>query len=86
MTEEINEPIRVLAGFDHTKRASVVLPYLLDWRGHRYKVTQFGIHYPARRGKKFYHIFELLCDTVKFKLELDTETLIWNLTEIYYDR
>lgn len=85
MFEEVNEPVRVLAGFDRQAGRVKVTPYLLDWRGQRYKLEIMGLHHPARRGKKYLHIFEFSSGSVKFQLELDTETLEWNLAEVYHD-
>jgi len=75
----------LLAGFDRKKGQVQVTPYLLDWRGQRYKLEIMGLHHPARRGNKYLHVFEFSSGSVKFQLELDTETLEWNLAEIYHD-
>ena len=85
MFEKVNEPVRVLAGFDKRENQVRVIPYLLDWRGKRYKLEIMGLHHPARRGKKYMHIFEFSSGAIKFRLELDAETLEWNLAEVYYD-
>ncbi|HUC87125.1 MAG TPA: hypothetical protein VMR75_02245 [Candidatus Saccharimonadales bacterium] len=85
MFETINEPVAVLAGFSHKNGQVRVLPYLLDWRNQRYKLDVMGLHHPAKRGKKFLHVFEFTSGSTKFKLELDTETLSWCLAEVYHD-
>jgi hypothetical protein len=85
MFETINEPVAVLAGFGHKNGQVRVLPYLLDWRSQRYRLDVMGLHHLARRGKQLIHIFEFTSGSTKFKLELDTETLTWNLVEVYYD-
>lgn len=85
MFEQVNERVNVLAGFRHKKNRVEVRPYLMDWRGRRYRLKTFGLHHPARRGEKYLHVFEYASDTTKFRLELDSETLEWNLTEVYHD-
>jgi hypothetical protein len=83
--ETINQPVQVLAGFGYRNNQVRVLPYLLDWRGQRYRLDTMGLHHVARRGKQLLHVFEFTSGATKFKLELDTELLIWNLAEVYYD-
>jgi hypothetical protein len=85
MFEKVNEAVNVLVGFSTTKAGVRVLPYLIDWRGKRYKLEVMGLHHPARRGTDFLHIFEFSSGNTKFKLELNTETLEWNLAEVYHD-
>lgn len=85
MFEKVKEPVRVLAGFDRQQGRIKVRPYLLDWRGKRYPVETMGLHHPARRGNHYFHVFEFSSGNTKFMVELDTETLGWELTEVYYD-
>jgi hypothetical protein len=85
MFEAVNEAVRVLVGFSHHQGQAQVVPYIMDWRNQRYRLGIMGLHHPARHGNRYVHIFEFSVDTIKFKLELDTETLIWTLTEVYYD-
>ena len=85
MFEQVNESVRVLAGFDLDRQQVKVSPYLLDWRGHRYRLKLMGLHHHTQRGDKHVHIFEFASDNTKFKVELDTETLIWTLVEAYYE-
>ena len=85
MFETINERVNVLAGFKQRKNRVEVRPYLMDWRGERYPLTVFGLYHPARRGEKFLHVFEYASGNAKFRLEMDSETLEWTLTEVYHD-
>jgi hypothetical protein len=85
MFERVNETVDVLVGFRHKKQSVQVLPYVLDWRGKRYRLKTMGLHHPARRGRQIIHVFEFACGSTKFKLELNTEVLEWKLTEVYHD-
>ncbi len=85
MFEQINEPVNVLAGFVSSNTVVRVTPHLMDWRGTRYRLGTMGLHHPAPRGSKYCHIFEFSAGNTKFKVELNTETLVWTLTEVYHD-
>jgi hypothetical protein len=85
MFERVNEPVRILAGFEQDGPRVRVRPYLIDWRDKRYKVEIMGLHHPAKRGDQNFHVFEFSSGNTKFAVELNTETLAWTLTEVYYD-
>jgi hypothetical protein len=85
MFETVNEPVRVLAGFSYENGRAQVMPYVMDWRKQRYRLGMMGLHHPARQGNRYVHIFEFAVAEMKFKLTLDSETLLWTLTEVYYD-
>lgn len=93
MFERVDEPVEVLVGFKQqshsgkgsSKSSTRVLPYLLSWRGSRYKLDIMGLHHPARKGINRIHFFEFTSGNTKFKLELDSETLEWRLVEVYYE-
>jgi hypothetical protein len=85
MFETVQEPVKVLASFSTVNNQTHVLPHAMEWRGRRYRLDTMGLYHPARRGKRFLHVLEFSSGSTKFQLELDAETLIWNLTEVYYD-
>ena len=85
MFEQVHEPVHVLAGFRHRPNRIQVLPYVMDWRGKRYRLDIMGLHHPARRGAQNFHIFEFSSGNNKFTLELNPETLGWTLTEVYHE-
>ena len=85
MQEKINDPVSMLVSFAPSSRQAVqVIPRALRWRGKRYRVSQMGLYHPERRGEKRIHIFEFACETVKFRVELDPDTLEWTLVEVFY--
>jgi len=86
MFEQVNDPVKVLAGFSSDKKGVQVTPYLVDWKDTRYRLDKIGLHHRAVRGDKNVHIFEFAAEAIKFKVELDTETLVWTLVEVFYDR
>lgn len=85
MHETVNEPVDVVAAFVHgAKQVLQVRPYLVKWRGKRYKVDKFGLYHPERRGAQLFHIFSFSCGSVAFRVELDPDTLGWQLVEVFY--
>ena len=85
MTENHNDIVSVLASFAPGPRSTVrVTPHILKWRGRRYKLSTFGLYHPVRRGTQRIHVFEFSSGTVKFRVELDPETLTWRLVEVFY--
>lgn len=85
MHETINEPVDVVASFVHGNgRGVTIRPHYLKWRGQRYRVDRFGLYHPERRGTARFHIFSFSCGSVAFRVELDPDTLAWQLTEVFY--
>jgi hypothetical protein len=85
MFEEINEQVDVLVSFKREHNQVKVLPHTVNWRGKHYKLDTMGLHHPALRGREYIHIFEFATSSIKFTLELHTNTLEWILAEVYYD-
>ncbi|MBW4061346.1 hypothetical protein HJC99_02120 [Candidatus Saccharibacteria bacterium] len=85
MREEVNDSVSVLASFAPGPRNTVrVTPHILKWQGRKYNLSTMGLYHPERRGDKRIHIFEFSCDTTKFRLELDPDSLMWTVTEVFY--
>ncbi len=85
MNETHNDTVSVLASFvPGPKNTVLVTPYFIKWRGKRYKLGTMGLYHPERRGTKQIHIFEFSAGTIKFRVELDPETLVWTVVEVFY--
>ena len=85
MTESHNDIVSVLASFAPGPKNTVrVTPHVLKWRGRRYRLGIMGLYHPERRGTKQVHIFEFSCGTIKFRVELDPDTLVWTVVEVFY--
>jgi len=80
MREVIKEKISVVSFYNREK--NVVMPWLLKWQGKRYKISKLGYHHTQRIGRVLHHIFSVTDGTMFFKLDLDTENLIWTLEEV----
>ncbi|KKS98173.1 MAG: hypothetical protein UV73_C0003G0115 [Candidatus Gottesmanbacteria bacterium GW2011_GWA2_43_14] len=80
MNEKINEKVSVVTVFDREKRT--VTPRKIKWQGRLYTIEKIGYHHKVKQGKKLLHIFSVCNNSLAFKLEFDTETLFWTLTEV----
>lgn len=80
MIQKILAPVSVLALFNHKKRAFE--PLFVLWEGKKHKVQKIGYHHKVREGNTIFHIFSILCETLFFRLKLDTESLLWTVEEI----
>jgi len=78
MGETINELISV----NFISQPTTRYPSVIVWRGRRYTVTKVGLHHTVRHGSTLYHIFSVTDGTTFFKLQFNTETLIWKLLEV----
>jgi hypothetical protein len=85
MREECNESVSVLASFAPGPRNTMrVTPHLMKWKGRRYRLGTMGLYHPEKRGTKRLHIFSFSSGETAFRVEMDSETLEWRLTEVYY--
>ncbi len=80
MRETLCEKVSVNLVFDcKTKR---VTPKHLKRQGRLYTIIQVGFHHTYRSGRTLIHVFSVADGTMFFRLELNTETLHWLLTEV----
>lgn len=81
MLQRVDEPVAVITAWpDHNQTKAA--PRLMQWKGQVYKLRELGMHFPRRSGSKLWHVFTVTDETHCFRLELDSETLLWKLTEI----
>lgn len=80
MTEIINESVSVNLLSNGIRQSAS--PTSLFWHGRRYQITKVGLHHTTREGRTLIHIFSVTDGVNFFKLQLDTETLLWKLLEI----
>lgn len=80
MAEQVNESVSVDLLSNHLKKSAY--PWVIEWRGRRYRITKIGLHHVLREGRVLFHVFSVTDGTTFFKLRFDTETLGWKLLEI----
>lgn len=80
MRETLRERVSVNLVFDN--KSKQVIPKHLMWQGRLHTITQVGLHHTYRFGRTLIHVFSVTDGTTFFRLELNTETLHWFLTEV----
>ncbi len=80
MIQKIIAPTSVLALFNHKKHSFE--PILILWEGKKHKVKKIGYHHKIKEGEVLFHVFSLLCESLFFRLKLNTENLTWVIEEI----
>ena len=81
MNEPINERVEVLAHF--TRVGPKAMPVRVKWNGRLYKVEKLGYYHRFRRGREMIHSFSVIAEAMYLKLELNADTMVWHLMEIY---
>lgn len=56
-------------------------PLELSHAGKSIKITQVGLHHKYYEGRTLHHVFSVCSDSAYFRLNLDTETLLWTLED-----
>lgn len=73
MIQTLSEPIRVV--FDKE-------PLSLTWAGRGYVVSEVGLHHRYRDGIVLHHVFSVVAGNLFFRLDLNTDSLLWELKEV----
>lgn len=80
MTATINEPVAVIVRYKREGKKAV--PTVMEWQNRIYRFSQFGYWHPDRRGQRLFHVFTVSDGINNFRLEFDTESLLWRLKEV----
>ncbi len=80
MIEKIHERVSVITSYNRDKGEITI--HKLRWNGYDYRITKLGYHHKTREGRNIYHIFHVNNESLSFKLQLDTETLVWWILEV----
>ena len=80
MRETMREKVSVNLIFDST--TGQVMPKHVGWQSRLHTITQVGLHHTYRSGRALIHVFAVTDGWMFFRLELNTETLHWLLTEV----
>lgn len=79
-SEELNDPISVLAKFDK----GVIQPVIVRWRGRRYWVQKLNLHHTARQGRDLLHYFAVTTEVGDCTLTYSQDELRWTLLETHF--
>lgn len=80
MIEKIHERVSVITSYNRDKGETTI--HKIRWNGRDYLITKMGYHHKIREGRNMHHIFHVNNDSLAFKLQLDTENLIWWVLEV----
>ena len=80
MRETLQEKVSVNLVFNC--KTGQILPKHLGWRGRSYTINKTGLHHTYRAGRVLIHVFSVTDGNTFFRLELNTDTLLWTLTEV----
>ncbi len=78
----INKPIEVVATFNFKDTASICLPVKIKYQNKITKLTELGLRHPTKKGNRSIHVFDMGDGNNDYRLEFDSETLIWKLIYI----
>lgn len=79
----LNEQVEVIAVFGRTDNPAHQPCRPLKFRrsnGREVEVQELGLRHPVRQGRKTVHMFDVTDGGADYRLEFDSERLIWHLT------
>lgn len=80
MIQAVDAPISVILKYDHIKRQT--RPVKVRWENRDYFIDKVGYHHHYWSGRVLVHVYSVATMTMFFRLEFNTETLNWKVTEI----
>ena len=81
MHQLLNEPIDVTVDF----RGARPRPHRVIWGGRTYDIQRVNFIHAVQEGRKRIYYFSVSDNANFMKLRFDTETLRWNIAEIYHN-
>lgn len=81
MDDEIflNEKIKVLAIFSVGLNGCKPIKFVRE-SGREIEIKEIGLGFPILKGRKSLHIFDVTDGQADYRLEFDSESLVWHLT------
>lgn len=58
------------------------VPKEVFYGGRQHTIEKIGLHHTYRLGRTLYHVFSVASRNLFFRLVLDTDNLLWKLTEV----
>lgn len=86
-TVQINERVDVVTIFyAHKAETLICVPWKMKFRNQEIIFTIFGMRHPTIQGRRMIHVFEMSDGTNDYRLEFDSERLIWTLVSMLEGR
>ena len=81
MDDEIflNERVKVLVCFDESLVNCKPLKFVRK-SGREVVISEVGLGFPISKGRKSVHVFDVTDGQADYRLEFDSESLVWRLT------
>lgn len=80
MQEKVGEKVSVIASFN--RETGKTEPRKMRWQGRDYVFKKYAYQRKSRVGRDLIHTFYASTEGMDFKLNLNTDNLIWTLEEI----
>lgn len=80
----LNERIKVIATFGSGLNPCNPLKFKRP-NGQEVTITEIGLRHPTTQGKRTVHMFDVTDGQADYRIEFDSERLIWQLTCIGMD-
>lgn len=78
--EIIDEKVAVITVYDRNN--GLTMPVKMKWQGRVYPLRKLGYHHKTKQGQTLIHIYSVSNRELAFRLELNTDNLIWTLKEV----
>ena len=75
----LNERIKVIATFGSGLNPCTPLKFRRA-SGREVTITEIGLRHPTTQGRRMVHVFDVTDGQTDYRIELDTERLVWHLT------
>lgn len=75
----LNERVQVIATFGEGLNPCRPLKFRRS-NGREIEITEIGLRHPSAQGKRMLHMFDVTDGGTDYRLEFDSERLIWHLT------
>jgi hypothetical protein len=75
----LNERIKVIAVFSDGLNPCRPIKFRRQ-NGREVDITEIGLLHPNMHGRKTMHVFDVTDGQADYRLEFDSETLVWRLT------
>jgi hypothetical protein len=75
----LNEQVKVVAVFGDGMNPCRPLRFRRS-SGREIDIKEIGLVHPTMQGKRMLHIFDVTDNSADYRLEFDTERLVWHLT------
>lgn len=79
----LNEQVEVIAVFGYSEKYSHQPCRPIKFRrqsGREVEVQELGLRHPVSQGRKTVHMFDVTDGGADYRLEFDSERLLWHLT------